>query len=167
MNPTIKQRFVESMMQGHDFDPGVEAMTKEARQRLLPAGDEIEEVMTKTLDVLARNPAVQVRDLDADKVRVLIKRLTFFEEAAAVHLTLAKMLRDQELILEDQLQREANNINKEIKRYVERDAVLAAEFSALSAYMGRANKGRKRNSALIDKALQALDSAREDDAPGA
>ncbi len=64
---------------------------------------------------------------------------------------LAKLIRDQELVLEDRLQRNANHISKELKHYTEDNATLAAEFDKLHTYINRAATTRRRNRALLDQ----------------
>lgn len=166
MSETFLEKFIRTTLDGETFDPGLEAMTPKERKKLLPAGDEIESVLTNTINAIDRNPKVIIRNIDLAQTKHNIARLTFFEKMATVFMSVAKLLRDQELILENKLQRDANHINKEVKPYLENDSILAAEFKDLTDYMSRNQEGLKRNRALLDKAVNAAeqDAPKPDDA---
>jgi hypothetical protein len=145
MSENFQSKYARLMLDDEAFDPRVEGMTIKERTALLPAGDEIEAVLTDTLAAMERNKDVLVRGIDPARVQQDIDRLQFWEQLSTLHNAVAQMIRDQELILEDQLQRDANKINKEIKDYIDEDKNVAAEFQKLLTYMSRAVYTRKRN----------------------
>lgn len=149
-NKTL-HKLTKTLSNAEPLDPGLATMDSEARVALISAGDEIEEVLTHTLTALANNPEVQIRDLDIARVTHDIARLTFWENVAAQMINFAKIIRDQELILEDRLQRDAHHISKELKHYTQDNSTLATEFNKLDTYIQRAVTSRKRNRAILDK----------------
>jgi hypothetical protein len=145
MSENFAKKYARLMLDGEAFDPGVEAMTSASRVTLIPAGDEIEDVLTDTVAALSRHPEMIIRGVDATDVQNDVARLRFWEQLSILHNAVAQMIRDQELILEDKLQRAANKINKEIKIYIQEDKSIAAEFNKLIKYMSRSSETRKRN----------------------
>jgi hypothetical protein len=116
-------RFIEHMLDGDNFDPNIKDFSAEARSALISAGDNIEDVLTSTLNVLAQSPTIQLRDFDPAATRALVERLRFWEALVTALEVIHRMARDQELVLEDSLQRTANHINKELKHYTDDNAL--------------------------------------------
>ncbi len=145
MDENFREKYTRLMLGNETLDPQVKGMTSETRKTLIPAGDEVEEVLTDTLAAMKRNPTVEVRNFDPEQTRHDIERLRFWEQLATLHVSVGQMIRDQELLLEDKLQRNANQINSELKTYLKDDNNLAAEFEKLLTYMSRSAFTRKRN----------------------
>jgi hypothetical protein len=152
-------RFIEHMLDGDNFDPNIKDFSAEARSALISAGDNIEDVLTSTLNVLAQSPTIQLRDFDPAATRALVERLRFWEALVTALEVIHRMARDQELVLEDSLQRTANHINKELKHYTDDNALTAGDFKDLITYMSRSSKGRRRNQRIIDQTTKAVEEA--------